>query len=154
LSRLLVDPKPTFDKLLGVANLSNSLSGVFDGAYPKTTVSESKNFVCENVYQFTLTFHVQVTDSAQTPPVVQTVPVTLGSATKSFRVLGTGITTDYSGPSSALVPSGRVTAVEISATVVSDFGVDQIKRRNFSGNQQAEFLAKNSYQYTKTGQRS
>lgn len=148
LSRLLVDPKPTFDRLLGVANLSNSLSGVFDGAYPKTTVSESKNFVCENVYQFTLTFHVQVTDSAQTPPVVQTVPVTLGSATKSLRILGTGIVTDPVS-SNLLVPSGRVSAVEISATVVSDFGVDQIKRRRFEGNQQAEFLAKNSYQYTK-----
>jgi hypothetical protein len=44
---------------------------------------------------------------------------------------------------------GRITAMEVSATVISDFGVDQLKRRTFSGSQQAEFLAKNSYQYTK-----
>ncbi|MEY3898073.1 MAG: hypothetical protein RLZZ214_3594 [Verrucomicrobiota bacterium] len=148
LSRLLVDPKPTFDGLLGVANASKPLAGVFDGLYPKTEVSASKNFVCENIYQFTLTFHVQVTDSTQTPPVTKSIPITLGPTTNSLRILGTGIITEptFSNP---LVPSGRITAVEISTTVVSDFGVDQIKRRKFTGNQKAEFLAKNSYQYTK-----
>jgi hypothetical protein len=73
----------------------------------------------------------------------------MGASTKTFRVLGTGIVSDYSGPNSTLLASGRLTAMEISATVVSDFGVDQLKRRSFSGNQKAEFLAKNSYQYTK-----
>jgi hypothetical protein len=39
--------------------------------------------------------------------------------------------------------------MEVSVTVISDFGIDQIKRRNFTPAQQADFLAKNSYQYTK-----
>jgi hypothetical protein len=47
------------------------------------------------------------------------------------------------------LPSGRVTAMEVSVTVISDFGIDQLKRRTFTETQQAEFLAKNSYQYTK-----
>lgn len=143
LSRLLVNPDKTFADLLGKTDLKSAFSSY------STQLSDPGNFVCENIYQFTLTFHVQVTDSTQNPPRVTNVPVTLGKgATQSFRILGTGIVTD---PVSAnpLVPSGRLTAVEISTTVISDFGVDQIKRRAFTGNQQAEFLAKNSYQYTK-----
>jgi hypothetical protein len=143
LSRLLVNPDKTFADLLGKTDLKSAFSSY------ATQLSDPGNFVCENIYQFTLTFHVQVTDSTQNPPRVTNVPVTLGkSATQGFRILGTGIVTD---PVSAnpLVPSGRLTAVEISTTVISDFGVDQIKRRAFTGNQQAEFLAKNSYQYTK-----
>ena len=148
LSRLLVDPKPTFDQLLGVANKDKPLAGVFNGAYSATKVSDSTNFVCENIYQFTVTFHVQVTDSTKVPPVTN-VPVTLGKDTKSLRILGTGIVTDPVS-SNLLLPSGRVTAVEISTTVVSDFGVDQLKKRNFDDETaKAKFLAQNSYQYTK-----
>lgn len=151
LSRLLVDPKPTFDQLLGVANKDKPLGGkggVFDGVYGTTKVSDSANFVCENIYQFTVTFHVQVTDSTKTPPVTD-VPVTLGKDTKSLRILGTGIITDPVS-SNLLLPSGRVTAVDVSVTVISDFGVDQLKRRVFKDEEaKAKFLAQNSYQYTK-----
>jgi prepilin-type N-terminal cleavage/methylation domain-containing protein len=142
LSRLLKDPDVTFEKLLGKPDLAAAFSGF------ATEFSDPKYFVCENIYQFTVTFHVQVTDSTKTPPLVN-IPVTMGQSTKTFRILGTGIVSDYSGPNAALLPSGRLTAMEISATVISDFGVDQLKRRSFSGNQKAEFLAKNSYQYTK-----
>ena len=147
LSRKLVDPKPTFDQLLGVANKDKPLAGVFNGVFNLAAVSDPTNFVGENIYQFTVTFHVQVTDSAKTPPVTS-VPVTLGKDTKSFRILGTGILTDPVS-SNLLLPSGRVTAMEVSVTVISDFGIDQLKRRTFTETQQAEFLAKNSYQYTK-----
>jgi prepilin-type N-terminal cleavage/methylation domain-containing protein len=142
LSRLLKDPDVTFEKLLGKPDLTAAFANF------ATEFSDPKYFVCENIYQFTVTFHVQVSDSTKTPPLVN-IPVTMGKSTKTFRILGTGIVSDYSGPSAALLPSGRLTAMEISATVISDFGVDQLKRRNFSGNQKAEFLAKNSYQYTK-----
>ena len=147
LSRKLVDPKPTFDQLLGVANQDKPLAGVFNGVFNLAAVSDPTNFVGENIYQFTVTFHVQVTDSTKTPPVTS-VPVTLGKDTKSFRILGTGILTDPVS-SNLLLPSGRVTAMEVSVTVISDFGIDQLKRRTFTETQQAEFLAKNSYQYTK-----
>jgi prepilin-type N-terminal cleavage/methylation domain-containing protein len=142
LSRLLKDPDVTFEKLLGKPDLTAAFANF------ATEFSDPKYFVCENIYQFTVTFHVQVSDSTKTPPLAN-IPVTMGKSTKTFRILGTGIVSDYSGPSAALLPSGRLTAMEISATVISDFGVDQLKRRNFSGNQKAEFLAKNSYQYTK-----
>lgn len=142
LSRVLKNPDVTFNKLLGQPDLTVAFNPY------ATDFTDPRYFVCENIYQFTITFHVQVSDPTATPPLVN-VPVTMGKSTKSFRVLGTGIVSDYSGPRSTLLASGRLTAMEISATVISDFGVDQLKRRSFSGNQQAEFLAKNSYQYTK-----
>jgi hypothetical protein len=84
------------------------------------------------------------------------VPVKLGKTnanqtTNSFKIKGTGIESGYAGGTvtNDELKGGRITAMEVSATVISDFGVDQLKRRTFSGSQQAEFLAKNSYQYTK-----
>lgn len=153
LSRLLVNPNDTFRDLLGKPDLTAAFST------KAASLSDPTNFVCENIYQFTITFHVQVSQTLGTPPVTTlvNVPVKLGmtensQTTKSFKINGTGIDTPFAGGglvSTAELKGGRITAVEISATVVSDFGVDQLKRRKFTGIQQAEFLAKNSYQYTK-----
>lgn len=154
LSRLLVNPDETFRDLLGKTDLTAAF------ASRANSLSDPRNFVCENIFQFTITFHVQVSQaSAATPPVVTlvNVPIRLGKTnssqtTNSFKINGNGIDTPFAGGglvSAAELKGGRITAMEISATVISDFGVDQLKRRTFSGNQQAEFLAKNSYQYTK-----
>jgi prepilin-type N-terminal cleavage/methylation domain-containing protein len=154
LNRLLVNPDETFNKLLGKAKLDTEL--------PKCTVQLTApgNFVCENIYQFTITFNVQVTQTtAATPPVttVVNVPVTIGKAntgqtTDSFRITGSGIETNFTGSTAVTadeLKAGRVTSMQVSTTVISDFGIDQAKRRKFDGKQLAEFLAKNSYQYTK-----
>ncbi|MGL5018151.1 MAG: PulJ/GspJ family protein [Luteolibacter sp.] len=143
LSRVLKNPDVTFESLLGKPDLVAAFSG-FD-----SELTDPKYFVCENIYQFTVTFHVQVTDPTKAVPLVN-VPVTMGQSTKSFKLLGTGIVSDYSGPSAALLPTGKLAALEISATVVSDFGVDQLRKRSFKNEgEKAAFLAKNSYQYTK-----
>ena len=159
LNRKLVDPDLTFSgnakykPLLGVTSSTNSLDSVFTGIYNLGNISTSANYTSENIYQFSITFQVQVTDSSGTTPIVRTVPVAMGSnGTKSFRVLGTGILTDYSGPYKDLVPSGRVTAAMISLTVLSDLAVDQIQagKRSFTDDKaKAEFLAKNSYNFSK-----
>jgi prepilin-type N-terminal cleavage/methylation domain-containing protein len=153
LNRLLVNPDETFNKLLGKTDLTAEL--------PKCTVKldDPTNFVCENIYQFTITFHVQVSQASTGVSPVTTivnVPVKLGKTnanqtTNSFKIKGTGIESGYAGGTvtNDELKGGRITAMEVSATVISDFGVDQLKRRIFSGSQQAEFLAKNSYQYTK-----
>jgi hypothetical protein len=159
LNRKLVDPDLTFSgnakfkPLLGVTSSANSLDSVFTGIYNLGNISNSANYTSENIYQFSITFQVQVTDSSGTAPIVRTVPVAMGSnGAKSFRVLGTGILTDYSGPYKDLVPSGRVTAAMISLTVLSDLAVDQIQagKRSFTDDKaKAEFLAKNSYNFSK-----
>ncbi len=152
LNRLLIDPDVTFANLLGKPDLSTAFS-----AY-KGDLKKSENFVCENVYQFSVTFHVQVTQTGTgtgTNTLVD-VPITLGKTStgqvsKEFRIKGTGIEADISGGSVTpdQLKAGRVTAVGISVSIVSDFGIDQLRTRTFSGSQQSEFLAKNSYQYTK-----
>jgi hypothetical protein len=144
LNRLLVDPKETFEKLLGEEDLTDALDS------STVEIENPVNFVCENIYQFTVTFHVEVTDTTKTPAVASNVPVTLGKDTKEFRIFGNKIVTDYTGTSASLVPSGRVKAVDFSITVLSDMGIDQLRRRTFSDkDKQAEFLAKHSYQYSK-----
>ena len=157
LNRLLVDPKETFDKLLGKTDSTDaakSLDKVFNAEYG-TKLSDAKNFVCENIYQFTVTFHVQVTTApatTTTPATVVSVPVTIGQGTKLFRIGGNKITNDFSGTGATAlqVESGRVTAVEISATVLSDFGVEQSKNRTFAdADAKAKFFSQNSYEYSK-----
>jgi prepilin-type N-terminal cleavage/methylation domain-containing protein len=154
LNRLLVNPDETFTKLLGATDATKSLESVFTNFYG-TKLSDGSNFVCENVFQFSVTFHVQVTDATKTPPVF-TVPVTIGSSrnsskfAESFVVQGTGIKSDSKAVAPAIMASGRITAVEISVTVVSDFGIDQLRTRKFDDDKvRAEFLGKNSYEYSK-----
>ena len=161
LNRLLVNPDDTFNKLLGKTdstNTSKGLDSVFTGAFSSQLASPG-NFVCENIYQFSMTFHVQVTDSSQTPAVVKDLPITIGNgsgtqSSKTFMIQGTGIKTDISGGSFTpdQIAAGRITAVELSVTVISDYGIDQLRTRNFTSGQEADFLMKNSYEYTKVVQ--
>ncbi|MEX1113721.1 MAG: prepilin-type N-terminal cleavage/methylation domain-containing protein [Akkermansiaceae bacterium] len=150
LNRKLVDPKEAFEKLLGKDELETAFTSV------SGNVNDSTNFVCENIFQFTVTFHVQVAQTVSGTTTLINVPVTVGKSssgqiTKEFRIKGSGVIADISGGSvtSDQLKAGRVTAVEISLTVVSDFGIDQLRTRTFTGSQQSEFLAKNSYQYSK-----
>jgi hypothetical protein len=154
LNRVLVNPDNTFKDLLGKTDSTkpaSSLSNVFAGSTYAAGLSRSENFVCENIYQFSVTFHVQVTDTTSTPAVQADVPVTIGTKNKSFTIQGTGILTDQASGAYSLaqIAAGRVTAVEISVTVISDFGIDQLRTRTFSDSQKSEFLAKNSYDFTK-----
>jgi prepilin-type N-terminal cleavage/methylation domain-containing protein len=149
LNRLLVNPDQTFEKLLGQDNLENAF-----GNY-KSELAKAENFVCENVYQFTVTFHVEITETNGNTSTLKTVPITIGQGgsktATTFKVKGTGI--EVTGGSGSItadqLKSGRLKAMEVSLTVLSDLGIDQIRNRGFSGDQQSEFLAKNSYQYTK-----
>jgi hypothetical protein len=147
LNRLLVNPDETFEKLLGEEDLQATFNTGFS-----TKLDETQNFVCENIFQFTVTFHVQVTNTNSTPPTTENVPVTIGpQGAKSFKITGNGIVTEGgSGTTSPdALAAGRLTAMELSVTVISDFGIDQLRNRSFSGDQKSEILNQHSYQYTK-----
>ena len=151
LNRILVNPDDTFKDLLGKTDLTAAFSSY------SSKLSEPQNFVCENVYQFTVTFHVEVIPqvTGTTVPVPETRPVTIGESgssqvTRSFKIKGTGIETIPT--TSDELKAGKVKAVEISLTVISDTGIDQLRTRNFNDSQKAEFLSKNSYQYSKVVQ--
>jgi prepilin-type N-terminal cleavage/methylation domain-containing protein len=151
--RYLVDPKETFDDLLGQADLDDAFSSKDD------KIKEPENFVCENIYQFTLTFHVEVTQQ-QAGGTTTTVPVrvTLGEngAGREMRLRGNGIVTDAAGGN--LEPSvtddeikaGRLTGVEIGVTVLSDAAVIRLNNTNMPDEARERILAQESFQYSRT----
>ena len=151
--RYLLDPKETFDDLLGHEDLQDAFSSKDD------KIKEPENFVCENIYQFTLTFQVEVTQQ-QTGGTTTTVPVrvTLGEngAGKELRLMGNGITTDAAGGN--LKPSvsedelkaGRLTAVEIGVTVLSDSAVIRLNNSALPDDAREKILAQESFQYSRT----
>lgn len=150
LKRILVNPDDTFKDLLAQKDLETAF-----GTYA-TKLDDVENFVCENVFQFTVTFFVEVTQGTGNSAKTLTVPVTIGESasgqvTKSLKIKGTGIDTSAapSGVSSDELKSGRIKAMEINLTVITDAGIDQLRNRPFTGSQKSEFLMKNSYQYTK-----
>jgi prepilin-type N-terminal cleavage/methylation domain-containing protein len=158
-NRVLVNPDNTFKDLMGKPDLA----AAFLTYSSPVLVSDSKNFVCENVFQFSVTFQVSVTvpASGSIPATVVNVPVIIGPArggltTTSFKVNGAGIVADIAGRgtvTNTLLAAGKITGISFSTTVISDFGIEQIKKRPSSAfttaAQKADFLAKNSYQYTK-----
>ncbi len=174
LNRLLVNPDDTFSNLLGKTDMTKAIQGIsglgnieISSVFPyKNKLEDSTNFVCENIYQFSLTFRLNISKSTTlngitttiSSPFSLTLPRNRDPSADQLSITGGGVvlqqgdvlvTKEMDGFTREDILGAKVEAVEISVTVISDFGVDQIKRRKFSGNQQAEFLAKNSYQYTK-----
>lgn len=153
LYRLLVNPNDAFENLLG----KESLETAFQGYSGK--VADLKNFVCENIYQYSMVFHIEVTRDAGAGKVTKlTVPVSLGPTAGSgrvteFRILGSGLEL-ASAPSSAVtldeLKAGRVAAMEVSLTVISDSGMQQLRNRtDLVGTALTKFMAKNAFQYSK-----
>jgi len=150
LNRLLVNPDNTFKDLLGKPDLTAAF-GNYTGK-----LDEVRNFLCENVFQFTITFHVEATHVTGNTSQVVNVPVTIGQTstgqvTRSLKIKGTGIEAQIAGNTLTEdeLKAGRISAMAVSLTVLSDFGVDQLRRRQFTEAQKSEFLAKNAYQYSK-----
>lgn len=153
LYRKLVDPKETFDKILGQATIKAPFDAAKDVA-DETAIDKEENFICENVYQFTVTFHVSTTTVAGLKSV--TVPVGKGAkSVEEFRVTGGGIQTTFvpDGVTNEQLKAGRLSAAEISITVLSDFGIQQMRRRSdLTGTKLNDFIAQHSYQYSKVVQ--
>ena len=190
LYRSIVDPDDTFRDLLGSDDLERSFA-----RYLKQR-SDVKNFLCENVYQYTITFQVEVVEVASDGRTTsQFGRVSLGTSkqgVREFRIFGdnieilggmgagsgrgdrsrarptgTRVPTNMDRPASSRnsrtsasrkgseftardLEKGRVTAVEISLTVLTDYAIDQMRTRQFNSEEaKAEFIGKNSYQYSK-----
>jgi len=150
LYRKLVNPDQTYNKIFGATDLEQT----FTASYPADSVTELKNYVCENIYQFSVTFCVTVSTSTGEKKII---PITINEDVQSskaseFHIKGTGITTDFAGASGVTpqeLQAGNVSSIEVSVTVLSDSGLEQLRRRKFNDTQKAEFLAKNSFQFSK-----
>lgn len=175
LYRKLINPDKTFGSgtssgTLGTVYTTPSSDDLFQAAEdadsdPSITgneISNAANFICENIYQFTITFHVDVqipssgSDGSFTTRSIQ-IPITSDNYDQDpFKITGNGIISEtipagLSGEtdSEEILQSGNLTAVEVSLSVLSDFGIEQMRNRNMSGTELNEFVAKNSYQYSK-----
>lgn len=158
LNRILVNPDATFQNLLGKTDLDAAFTPY------SNDLGNLENFICENVFQFTLSFKVEVTKNTGTltAPVYQkfVIPVAMfesnqGQRVKEFTLLGTGIKADVGAVSingvnisADEIKAGRLTAVELSLTVLSDSGVNLLRKTPAKADD-AAWLAKNSYQYSK-----
>ncbi len=140
LYRRLVDPKEAFDSLLGKTDLDeafNSVSGQTD---------DDANFVCENIFQFTITFHLEVPSTTPgNPPEQELLVIEPSGGTREFRINGNGIVTV---PANEELRTAKLKSVGISLTVLADSGIDQL-RNSPARAEDAAWLAKNSYQYSK-----
>jgi prepilin-type N-terminal cleavage/methylation domain-containing protein len=153
LYRLLVNPDQAFESLLGKPALDTAFQAF------SANVSDIKNYVCENIYQYSVVFHVEVSKNVGTATATKfTVPVSLGPSAGGgrvieFRILGSGLQV-ASSPSADVtieeLKAGRVAAMEVSLTVISDFGMAQLRNGAvLKGNTLTKFMAKNSFQYSK-----
>lgn len=150
LYRKLVNPDDTFQNLLGKANLKTAFTPYSSGG--PESIEEKKNFICENVYQFTVKFHVDVEipdPSNNALTITQPTSVTLNS-NQQFIVTGNGLTSPAtSNATVAQLSTGKLTAVEVSLTVLTDGAIKQMRGRTFTDTQLSDFIAENSYQYSK-----
>lgn len=161
LRRLVVDPDDAFRDMLGKASLLPTLAttptapagGVKPSPKDKKysdQLADATNFICENIYQFSLTFNV-VIDGVPNPVQYTVGPSNTGQTTNRFNILGSGLSSNNLGSlTAAQLAAGKLTSVQVTVSVLSDFGLEQSKRRTFADDAaKAVFLAKNSYQYAK-----
>ena len=149
LHRVLVNPDETYSKLLG--QTPDKFHTAFQAFDSGSKAAES--FVCENVYQFTVTFLVEISRTSGTTTTKLVVPVTMGSQfIDSLQVNGDKIVTNGSvnGASTDEISAGRIVGAQISLTVITDFGLEQLRARSFANDtDRAKFFAKNSFEYSK-----
>jgi prepilin-type N-terminal cleavage/methylation domain-containing protein len=153
LYRKIVNPKPTFDNLLGQAALKTAFDALpADPDLTDQSIDALENFVCENVYQFTLRFHVDIVTEDpldNTKTITKQVAVSVNDG-ESFIVTGNGLDCPaVSGVDPDELASGRLASVEVSLTVLTDFGIKQLRGRTFTDSQLNDFIAENSFQYSK-----
>ncbi len=150
LGRHLVNPDVTFTSLLGKPENDSDpgLNVLFQNQFG-SEMTKTDAFVCENIFQFSITFNVQtIVSGANVNQFVTIGPAS--SSDKNLRITGQGITTKSAGAPDPTVPltNGKITSIGISLSVLSDPGVEQL-RRDRSKASDAKWLAKNSYQYSK-----
>lgn len=150
LYRKLVDPNETFagtsdgkPPLLGQNELKSAFSLYQDD------IAEAANFVCENIFQFTLILHIEFAEppaSQGDPTIMRNIPFVLTQeANSTARIFGDRMElTPAPDPAEAI--NGRITAVEVSITVISDNALNALRGPTTISE---DFIRKNSYQYSK-----
>lgn len=156
LSRHIVDPDETFENLLGRTDDTYTLDRLFmsgrdgsDGGNPfggySAEIGQDRNFVCENIFQFTLVFHLETYDAGGAAESQLVSIGTTGGGKTEFRVRDNEIVTVAADTDLA---DAVLTAVEVAVTVLTDRAITQL-RGNENLADDAEWLAANSYHFSR-----
>lgn len=144
LNRHIVNPDLTFQNLLGQTDDVNTLDAVFAAAYG-AQMDQDRNFVCENIFQFTMVFHLDFVDGTGAVQ-TQLISVSPGTDGKTaFRVKHNEIVTV---PEQVDLANGVLTAVEVSLTVLTDSAIAQLRANNNLATN-SDWVSANSYNFTR-----
>ena len=143
LYRQLINPDETFENLLGKEDL--------EAAYQTFAGSESDadNFVCENIYEFSLSFVVEYTENEVTR--TERVLVVSSGGNESvddFRIKGSGIVADDDAETD--YANGRIVAADLSLTVINDTALEALRAGSLPQDAKETLLERNSYYFAKT----
>lgn len=145
LYRQLINPDDTFSDLLG----SNDLESAYRGSPFQSNLSNPGNFVCENIYEFSLSFVVEFEQNNTT--VSERVLVLNSGGAGSvgdFRINGSNIITD--GNTNSAFANGRIAAADISITVINNNALEVLRNGGLPDATKDTFIEKNSFHYSKT----
>lgn len=146
LYRKLMDPDETYASFSTSSDLEAAFDTVSGGA------NELEDLMCENVYEFTMTFVVDHKDVDGNDTITYLPILQNGGGNtsgNSFAINGTGLS--LNGNTRSVFASGRVAAIELSITVLSDAGVDILGRRQFANEtQRAKFIEENGTRFSKS----
>lgn len=145
LYRKLLDPDETYAGVTGTKDLEQT----FDTRGGQNDLAD---LMCENVYEFTVTFVVAYRDNNGNNKTVK-VPVMSTNAgkevVKSFAINGTGLAPNENTKSEYV--GGRISAVELSITVLSDEGIAILKKSPFKSPQDKnKFIEEKGFRYTRS----
>ena len=147
LYRQVVAPRPTFEQLLGKENL--------ESAYVRFEQDDEKNFLCENILEFNITFSIRYVSSgadAESGRVeydVVSVPI-VASNRRTNKVAVYGDRIEAGGRT---YENARIDSATISITVLTEEGVamvEQIRQgRRRAPKKVADFFAKYTRSYSR-----
>jgi prepilin-type N-terminal cleavage/methylation domain-containing protein len=149
LYRQIVNPDETFEKLLAQEELETQFNSDF-----QTDQDKTNNFLCENIYEMSVVFLVEYSEDDGTgrlQTIQQRVPVITtgtGDVVNEFALTGSGIEVD--GNPADDYGRGRIVAVDISVSVITDAAMSRLRSTGIAGTAKERLIASNSYNYAKT----
>ncbi|GHC53840.1 PulJ/GspJ family protein [Roseibacillus persicicus] len=143
LYRQLINPDETFETLLGETDLESAYRNF------ESSESDPENFVCENIYEFSLSFVIEYTENNVTRTErILVVNSGGGESVEDFRLSGNGIKADNN--SNADYSNGRIVAADLSLTVINDSALETLRNGTLPEAAKLKLLEKNSHYFAKT----
>ncbi len=145
--RHLVNPDEAFENLLGKPVDQPDLAEAYRAFIPGEPRAE--DFICENLMRYRIVFHVAMPDRENGGVRMQRVPLGAerGEA-KNVRIREGELVFSMNGGES-IPPGGKITAMEISVTILSDGAVQRLKTANFKdAAARDEFINVNSFKHS------